>query len=105
MPVSPNDLKKVNKFSAKTGLQGIMLGYKTKIGGQPTGDLYLLERSEIENATTAKQIYKERVIAIKQVFSIKETKQGKEHFKFPLASGEWKQPELEKAEKRNSEEV
>ena len=33
MPTSPTDMKKLNKFSAKAGLQGVMLGYKLKVGG------------------------------------------------------------------------
>ena len=66
-PESPKEKKISNKFSPSAGVEGIMLGYSLKPGGQPTGDIYILERTNLENATTTKKVYKERRIAIAQV--------------------------------------
>lgn len=66
-----------------------MFGYKTEVGGKPTGDIYIIERTGLEKATTAKALYKGREIAIEQVLVVKRTKaDGKQYHKFPLASGD-----------------
>ena len=48
-----------------------MLGYGVKPGGKPNGDVYILERENLEKATSSKKIYKERRIAIAQVHTVK----------------------------------
>ena len=99
-PESPRDMEKSNKFNPKAGLQGVMFGYKTEVGGKPTGDIYIFEREDLEKATSAAALYKGREIEIKQVITVQEThKDGKEYYRFPLATGEWKQPEASRVEK------
>ena len=79
-----------------------MLGYKTKVGSKPSGDILILERSDIGNAKTAKGIYRKREIAIGQVHTIKVPKDGKEYYRFPLATGEWAQPAVSAADKQRN---
>ena len=65
-PTSPKDKDKCRKFSAES-LQGIVIGYKIKAGGKPTGDVYIVERSDIGNAETAKDVHKEKCIHLDTV--------------------------------------
>ena len=99
-PESPRDMDKQPKFSTKAGLQGLMFGYKTEVGGKPSGEIYIIERTDLEKAKTAKALYKGREIAIEQVLVVKETRaDGKQYHKFPLATGDWKQPEVSRLDK------
>ena len=72
-PTSPQDLDKINKFEGDS-LPGLMIGYKIKAGGKPTGDTYIIEKSDIESADTAREIYKERTIHISTAFVVKHEK-------------------------------
>ena len=38
-PESPRDMDKQPQFSPRAGLQGVMFGYKTEVGGKPTGEI------------------------------------------------------------------
>ena len=83
----------------------MMFGYKTEVGG-PTGDIYIIEREDLENATSAGSLHKGKEIEIKQVLIVKEKRaDGKEYHGFPLALGEWKQPEVSRHEKERKSKV
>ena len=56
VPTSPKDIAKVNKFN-ETTLQGVVIGYKLKAGGKPTGEVYIVEKSELESADAAHEVY------------------------------------------------
>ena len=62
------------KFSSRAGLQGVMFGYKTEVGGKPSGEIYIIGGEDLEKATVAKLLYKGREIAIEQVLVVKETR-------------------------------
>ena len=80
-------MDKQPKFSPRAGLQGVMFGYKTELGGKPSGGIYIIEREDLEKTKTAKSLHKGREIVIEQVLVVKETRaDGKEYQKFPLAT-------------------
>ena len=50
-PESPKDMRKLNKYNEKM-LPGIMLGYKMLAGNKSSGDIIILEKEDLEAATT-----------------------------------------------------
>ena len=92
-PESPKDIRKLNKYNEKM-LPGIMLGYKMLAGNKPSGDTLILEREDIENATTPQGLFKRRAISLQQVSTVKvKQEDGSYLYRFPLATGDWKQPQ------------
>jgi len=55
-PISDKDVSKTHQFGAKM-LPGIFMGYKQKSGGGWTGDVFICDSAEIQNAQRFSEIY------------------------------------------------
>ena len=78
------------KCGGSFGKWGIFLGYDQRAGGGWSGDLYVADWEEIENAENFNEIYKKRFKA-SEVDTIKIDGE----YRFPLSEGLLKQPEVE----------
>ena len=55
-PSAEKDKERLHKFSAKT-LQGIFMGYYQQAGGGWSGDLFIIDIDELEEAEDAADVY------------------------------------------------
>ena len=70
-----------------------MLGYKLLAGNKPSGEILILEKEDLEAATTPQELFKGRAISLKQVTTVRiKEEDGSYMYRFPIATGDWKQP-------------
>ena len=87
-PYSDKDIARLHKFGSNM-LPGIFLGYVQQSGGGWSGDLRVLDQEQIENALDISEIHERRLKAAEV-----EVLMDGENFRFPLADGSLKQPDV-----------
>ena len=96
-PITDKDKARLHKFGDKT-LPGLFVGYSQQAGGYWSGDLLVVDKEELESIELLTELHIKRFNA-KEIFA-KTLDNG--DFQFPLATGEWAQPEMKSAEQRLS---
>ena len=86
LPISKDDKGRANKLGEKL-LSGIFVNYDQRAGGAWSGDVYIADWEQIQEAETIHDIYPRRFNA-KEVFPVKHG----EKFRFPVAEGRLRQP-------------
>ncbi|MDP7560267.1 MAG: DNA cytosine methyltransferase, partial [Planctomycetota bacterium] len=88
-PIREKDKERLHKFGTKT-LSGVFVGYDQQAGGFWSGDLKIVDQEELANAVHISDMHVKRFKA--NEVHVELDQEGE--FQFPLAAGDWAQPEL-----------